>query len=372
VLNGAPSLGQTFTVIDNDGTDPINGTFSGLPEGATVSTGMGNARITYRGGDGNDVVLTITSTSKNWTGAVSANWSDPNNWSPAAIPTPADTLLFPAAGTRRTMNDDLPAGTSVGPMIFGDVYTLNGNALTLTGSISGTGGAITISNDLKVGASLSLNNILLLSGILDVNGQALTVQSVIAIKTLNGSGSVTFAEPPNSAISGTGNFSGTMTGAVFLDGGSLPNATFTGAFLRGSGTIGGPVSVSGYPQDFYSALQPTSASCCTVINTGSLILNTLLRVKLDSGGVADRIHVAGSVTLGPQSLPQFPFPSGPSAPGDEWVIIDNDGTDPVNGTFAGTPEATMFDGPPWPFGFTYKGATGTTSRFSTLPARRSR
>jgi autotransporter-associated beta strand protein len=68
-LNGArltlvvgPALspfGQ-FMVIDNDGADPVAGTFEGLPEGATIVAGAENGReftISYRGGDGNDVVL---------------------------------------------------------------------------------------------------------------------------------------------------------------------------------------------------------------------------------------------------------------------------------------------------------------------------
>jgi len=49
--------GEQFVIIDNDGTDPINGTFSGLPERASVSVGTNQFKITYIGGTGNDVVL---------------------------------------------------------------------------------------------------------------------------------------------------------------------------------------------------------------------------------------------------------------------------------------------------------------------------
>lgn len=59
VFNG----GERFTVINNDGDDPVIGTFNGLPEGATVSTdflGSGfSATISYEGGTGNDVVITV-------------------------------------------------------------------------------------------------------------------------------------------------------------------------------------------------------------------------------------------------------------------------------------------------------------------------
>ncbi|WP_198037231.1 M4 family metallopeptidase [Maribacter hydrothermalis] len=44
-------------LIDNDGADPISGTFNGLDEGADVSFGAFTGTISYVGGDGNDVVL---------------------------------------------------------------------------------------------------------------------------------------------------------------------------------------------------------------------------------------------------------------------------------------------------------------------------
>jgi hypothetical protein len=55
-----PRTGDTFTVIDNDGTDPIQGTFTNAPEGAIVFFDAIPLRISYHGGDGNDVVLAAT------------------------------------------------------------------------------------------------------------------------------------------------------------------------------------------------------------------------------------------------------------------------------------------------------------------------
>ncbi len=57
-----PVLGQTFKIVDNDNTDAITGTFIGLTEGATISNFLGSnfsASISYIGGDGNDVVITV-------------------------------------------------------------------------------------------------------------------------------------------------------------------------------------------------------------------------------------------------------------------------------------------------------------------------
>jgi len=56
-IDFAMSGNAQFTLIDNDGSDPINGNFAGLPEGATVNVGTNQLKITYMGGTGNDVVL---------------------------------------------------------------------------------------------------------------------------------------------------------------------------------------------------------------------------------------------------------------------------------------------------------------------------
>jgi autotransporter-associated beta strand protein len=62
-VTGAVTLAGTFepdpahgpgVIIDNQGTGQVDGTFDGLPEGAAV----GSLRLTYQGGDGNDVALT--------------------------------------------------------------------------------------------------------------------------------------------------------------------------------------------------------------------------------------------------------------------------------------------------------------------------
>jgi len=52
--------GERFVLIDNRGTWPIAGTFDGLPEGAVLTAGGQEFRISYVAGDGNDVTLTRT------------------------------------------------------------------------------------------------------------------------------------------------------------------------------------------------------------------------------------------------------------------------------------------------------------------------
>jgi len=59
LLNGfIPTVNQSFTLIRNDGSDLVNGAFTNLPEGASFVVNGINFKISYVGGDGNDVVIT--------------------------------------------------------------------------------------------------------------------------------------------------------------------------------------------------------------------------------------------------------------------------------------------------------------------------
>ena len=62
-LGFAPSAGQPFVILNNNSADPVNGCFAGLPEhGVVEATFEGQQTkffISYVGGDGNDIVLTV-------------------------------------------------------------------------------------------------------------------------------------------------------------------------------------------------------------------------------------------------------------------------------------------------------------------------
>jgi fibronectin-binding autotransporter adhesin len=58
--NYVPQLGDEYTIIRNDGSQAVSGTFAGLPEGYVFDNFLNSsllARISYRDGDGNDVVI---------------------------------------------------------------------------------------------------------------------------------------------------------------------------------------------------------------------------------------------------------------------------------------------------------------------------
>ena len=59
LINGfSPVPGTEFVIIANDGVDAVIDTFAGLAEGALFTAGGSSWRISYTGGDGNDVSLT--------------------------------------------------------------------------------------------------------------------------------------------------------------------------------------------------------------------------------------------------------------------------------------------------------------------------
>ena len=56
---GTLSTGTVFTIINNTATTPITGTFSNLADGSTLTLGSNNYQVSYEGGDGNDLTLTV-------------------------------------------------------------------------------------------------------------------------------------------------------------------------------------------------------------------------------------------------------------------------------------------------------------------------
>lgn len=126
-------LGTSFRIIDNDGTDAVTGTFAGLPAGASIGGTFNRYTVTYAGGTGNDVVLTVAAVdsgvTRTWTGGggTNRNWSNPANWG-GSVPQPGDTLEFPLTAMTAGNGpvNDLTAG-----LIF--------NRIRFSGSVNNTG-----------------------------------------------------------------------------------------------------------------------------------------------------------------------------------------------------------------------------------------
>jgi len=52
-------IGTVFTAISNTSATPITGTFSNLADGSTLTVGPNSYKVSYSGGDGNDLTLTV-------------------------------------------------------------------------------------------------------------------------------------------------------------------------------------------------------------------------------------------------------------------------------------------------------------------------
>ncbi|MGE3329292.1 MAG: beta strand repeat-containing protein, partial [Acidimicrobiia bacterium] len=61
-----PNVGTSFTIVDNDSTDAVTGTFASLPEGAVLSIDNIPFTVSYLGGTGNDITLTVVAPNTVW------------------------------------------------------------------------------------------------------------------------------------------------------------------------------------------------------------------------------------------------------------------------------------------------------------------
>lgn len=144
----AGSAGQTFTIIKNGGGAAIGGTFDSLPEGALLTwpgSPLFYAQISYVGGSGNDVVLTLVPASANVTNNTdSAPYSLRAAIAYARAHSGTDAITFDPSlnGATITLASQILINDAAGVTI--DASTLP-NGLTISGGsfvpIAATGGA---------------------------------------------------------------------------------------------------------------------------------------------------------------------------------------------------------------------------------------
>jgi len=148
----APSVGNSFTLVDNDAADPISGTFAGLAEGATLTLNNIPFTISYTGGSGNDVVLTVAAPTTVW---VNDTWLEQTN------------VMGGTLGTVEygdIVNSDtgaLPSDTFVNNLVFGynAFATLIGGvaAVTAGGTVNVLAGTYTEGPQVYIGKNLVID-----------------------------------------------------------------------------------------------------------------------------------------------------------------------------------------------------------------------
>ncbi|MEO5623291.1 MAG: Ig-like domain-containing protein, partial [Dokdonella sp.] len=126
-----PAQGQQFVLINNDGADPVNGTFNGLPEGSVITlNSVYQFVLSYVGGSGNDVVLTSLN----------------------GLPLPSVTLLSSLNPSTPGQNVTFTATVAgSGPVPTGTVTFLDGFSTLATTALNGSGIATYSTTALSVG-----------------------------------------------------------------------------------------------------------------------------------------------------------------------------------------------------------------------------
>ncbi len=192
--------GQRIVLIDNDGTDAVIGTFSGLAEGATVTINGTAFAMSYVGGDGNDVTLAQVDTDVRLSGG-SLIITDVNGG------TSADTLTIRRVGT--SPNFSLEISDLVNVLNAG-VGTTQVNANTVTVPLTSVTGSVTINTldgDDAVTLDFSGGNVLTAGGLAFNGGANVTTGDRL---TLTGGSTTTVTH--NFLVSGVGGV--TLAGAL--------------------------------------------------------------------------------------------------------------------------------------------------------------
>ena len=265
------------------------------------------------------------------------------------------------------------SGTTTFSGMVGDQVALTslttnaGGTTAINGGFVNTGGAQTYNDAVTLGGATTLTS---------QNGGAITFGNTVhtdTALTISTAGSATFTR----VISGAGglvqNGSGTMTlsalntytgattvnaGTLLVDGSIASSSLVTvngGATLGGSGTTGAVTVASG-------GILAAGASP-GILHTGALELQAgaVLKIEIAGGSAGtgfDQIDVTGAVTLTGATLSlSLVAPYLPTA-GDSYIIIINDGTDDVTGTFSGLAEGTFFQVGGSSYRITYQGGSG--------------
>ncbi len=184
---------------------------------------------------------------RTWTAGGSANWSDPDNWSPSGPPQPGDDLVFPfrscqAPDTTCVVHNNDLNNLVVGRITFTGYHTINGNAITVTNGIEAhqSVGTCFDNSPIVINCGLVLpggeveflalpDNTLRINGPIHLNGTMLRLQTTTGIRDCIAVDFVRGHIRLMGVISGTGNIVREVgnNGEEVEIGGPQPN-TFTG------------------------------------------------------------------------------------------------------------------------------------------------
>ncbi len=186
-----PLVGETFVIMTNTGASPFTTTFIDKPEGSTFLVNNTRVAISYTGGNGNDVTITVDGHENSgltsvWSGAsTNGLWQNRFNWVGNVAPGQGDNLVFPpgvpASGLANT--NDFPSGVVFNSItIAAPGYALRGNTVRVNNGIHGayaTSSSLVVLPIILTQAQTFTNGagqLNLLGPDVDNGGYALTVQ----------------------------------------------------------------------------------------------------------------------------------------------------------------------------------------------------
>ena len=206
VLDGLPSNGTLFTTADGVTPDvaitSVPTTLalpaSGGPRLIFEPTAgfLGTNSFAFHVEDGSTssrpAVVTLTSAvDKQWTGATNDLWSEPNNWTPAGVPTGSDSVVIPgglAAPIQLTANAAVDA-LSVG---LGSVVDVGTYSLTLSSGLDNDGRVVGSGTVFFTGAPATLRgevpNVEVAPGLVSLTGDTYATGNFDASGGLNVNG----------------------------------------------------------------------------------------------------------------------------------------------------------------------------------------
>lgn len=293
--------------------------------------------------------IRLTPATSTWTGAgVSGVWSDANNWDVA--PQNGDDLVFPAGAAHLadSINDLTTVNSFASVTIKAGGYTITGNAITVTGTVSASQASGVSEFNLPLTLTAAVPTVSV-----DISGARLVLGGVIggASLTKGGDGELDLTQ------------ANTYTGATTVNGGTLvvngaqgQSAVTLGddTTLGGTGTVGGIAATE-------ATVSPGQNGPGILTDSGNLTLdsNSVFNVILNgttAGTGYSQLVVAGTVDLGEAVLDRT-LGFTPTA-NEQFTIIDNTGSSPVTGTFNGLAEGATISISGQFFRVSYVGGTG--------------
>ena len=313
--------GDTFVIVDNGGSNPVSGTFTGLPEGATLTAAGQTFRISYVGGDGNDVVLTRlgSATDAIWDGApdgggtsTDANWTTASNWVGDVAPVPGDDLYFPAAAAKKANVDTFLAGTAFDSITYtGSDYDISGSGIAVSDGIrdSAASGDNRFDPDITLTASQTFGvaaagETLFLGGVISGNAGVNLSKEAAGATSLN-AGTLVFDGTTDNTFSGTLTVNGgtlelNKTGAVAAAGPLvIGDGVGTDAVTELSGDqIGDTAAVTVNANGQLSAAFGDTIGALAFnaggsLNTGASALTVTGQTAITGSAAADALEVTG-------------------------------------------------------------------------------